>query len=140
MCTPCLGRDGHSEQDCSRPGAQPGPHRFAPMYESYDRCFLHREAIGWRTKVSPRETQTVPQALRANPGRYYVIPIHQRWHKDLTDDRAYESEPDEGRRTRTQYRKHYARRKVDLFDGGEAMRVRARSYESLKLAFVLSRP
>ena len=91
-------------------------------------------------KLAPFETRTVPRALRADPGRYLVLPIRQRWHKDIADAKGYESEPDEGRRTKTQYVKHYARRKVAWFDGGQALRLRARSYESLKLAFVLSSP
>ena len=73
-----------------------------------------------------------------DPRRHLAVPIHQRWHKDLADDKGYESEPDEGRRTKTQYIKHYARREAGWFDGGQALRTRARSYESLKLAFVLS--
>lgn len=110
------------------------------MYEKYDQCCLHREAAEWHIQSAPRETRSVPQALRVEPRRYFAIPIRQRWHKDLADDKGYESEPDESRRTKTQCLRLYARRKVDWFDGGQTLRPRARSYESLKLAFVLSRP
>jgi hypothetical protein len=110
------------------------------MYEKYDERCLHREAPQWHLEPAPSETRTVPIALRANPGRYIVLPIRQRWHRDIADANGYESEPDEGRRTKTQYVRHYARRQVEQFDGGRALRPRARSYESLKLAFVLSRP
>lgn len=86
------------------------------------------------------EAQTASVALRSDPGRCLEIPIHERWHKDLADGKGYESEPDENRRTKTQYSKHFARRKVEQFQGGRISRPRARSYESLKLAFELSRP
>jgi hypothetical protein len=108
------------------------------MYERYDPCYVHREAVGWHKQYPPDETISVMSALLVDPGHSFTIPIHQRWHKDLTDDKGYESEPDEGRRTRTQYRRHYARRKIDRFEC-TAVRVRAPSYESLRLAFVLSR-
>ena len=108
------------------------------MYEHYHETSLHREAAHWREKTQPSETKMISHALQANPGRFLVIPIHARWHNDLTDGKGYESEPDEGRRTKTRYGKHYARRKVERFDGGGAARLRARSCESLKLAFGLS--
>ena len=140
MCSTCLGElDDTSGQSCSWKGTSSGPHRFAPMYDQYDEDCLHREATGWHLQWNPSETRTVPIAIRANPGRHLVIPIHQRWHKDIADANGYESEPDEGRRAKTQYVKHYGRRVID-WPCGQASRARARSYESLKLAFVLSRP
>lgn len=140
MCSTCLGRDDTFVESCSWKGASSTPHRFAPMYERYDEHCFHLEASEWHLQPVPSVTQTVPGALRQNPGRYLVLPIRRRWHKDNADAKGYESEPDEGRRTKTQYVKQYARRRVERFNGGQTLRPRARSYESLKLAFVLSRP
>lgn len=117
----------------------PEPHRFAPIYEQYHKHSLHREVVRWSLPTAPSETRNLPFALQANPERYLVIPIHQRWHKILTDAREYKSEPDEGRRVNTQFVKLYARRRVGWFEGRRGLRARAPSYESLKVAFVLSR-
>ena len=138
MCTACLARDIRKRKPCPSAGTPPGPHRFAPLFEQYGDNYVHREMVV-RIGDPPIETHSIPRALWEHPETYFVIPIHQRWHKVLADDKGYESEPDEGRRTETRYANHYARRKVDGFDGW-ASRARSRSYESLKLAFSLERP
>lgn len=109
------------------------------MYEDYREASFHRDAAHWHKHVPPSKTETISHALQVDLGRYIVLPIQQRWHKDPTDGKGYESESDEGRRTKTEYIKHCARRKVDWSDGGQALRPKARWYQSLKL-FVLSRP
>jgi hypothetical protein len=140
VCTTCLGLGGHSDASCLGTSASLRPRRFAPMYERYDKCHTHREAIQWHEQDPPIKTRIVPTALQPVSGRILAVQIHERWHKDLADDKGYDSEPDEDRRTVTQYRKLYAWRKVHWFDGGHALRARARSSESLELSFALSRP
>ena len=108
------------------------------MYDEYDQRYVHREATQWHLQRPPSKTWTVSYALDVDPGRYIAMPIHQVWHRKLADVKGYESEPDEGRRTKTPYAKHYARRTVSGFDS-PALRTRARSYESLKLSFRLRR-
>lgn len=44
-----------------------------------------------------------------DPDRSPIIPIRERWHKDLADAKGWESEPDEGRRIKTRFARHYGR-------------------------------
>ena len=138
MCSSCLDRDVILEHACTQPNPSPELHRLAPMYEQYSTQCLHREASQWHVILPPIETHEISHARQADPGRYLRLPVHRSWHKDIADAKGYESEPDESRRIKTQYARHYARRTAYGFDS-RASRARARSCDSLKLSFTLSR-
>jgi hypothetical protein len=96
----------------------------------YDEHCLHSTPAQWlaapTTHVLPADTYH----LDADPGRNPFIPIRQRWHKDLADTKGHESEPDESRRTKTRFARHYTLTS-DVEEVASGSSVRSRSLEPL---------
>lgn len=123
VCTSCLGSNVANLQRCLSDATSPGPHRYAPMFDEY--C-NHREAAPWTADDGLMDNSTFLYHPIVDPDRCPIIPRRERWHKDLTDARGWESEPDEGRRIKTRFA-HYHARKPAVNPGVERSRVRSQS-------------
>ena len=127
VCTACLTRPGSKEQCCSQDEASPRTHRFVPIYY---RDILHREGKCRNKAPVPFEFPSPQDILAADPGSSPAASAVERWHTDLAYAKGWESEPDEGRRTRTRFARHFARRRLEEF-GNRVVRRRSKSAESV---------
>lgn len=78
----------------------------------FDETCKHREAALWTASSGLVHNPTLLYGSDLDPDYAPVIPLYERWHKDLADTKGWESEPDEGRRIKTRFARHYARKVV----------------------------
>ena len=128
VCTACLTRPGAKEWSCSQDEASPRTHRYVPIYY---RDILHREGKRRNKAQVPYEFSSSQYSLAADPSSSPEASAVERWHTDLAYAKGWESEPDEGRRTRTRFARHFARRRLHEFGTG-VVRRRSQSAKSVR--------
>ena len=128
ICTSCLESDAIGVQRCSVNKTSPISHCYAPIF---DVACKHREDAPWTTGIDFVDHTTLHYSPWVDPDRFPTVSLPQRWHKDITDVRGWESEPDEGRRIKTRFARYHARKLV-IESEIDNPRIRSRSLPPTK--------